>query len=324
MKKLSVVVPIYNVSDYVAKAAQCLAEQAHELLEVIAVDDGSTDGSLDVFLQNMIGVDVVAISQKNSGLSSARNAGIQVATSEYILFLDADDFLLPNAVENILGLLECESPDVIFGRYLMWTPHSGFRKAKPYNYNPPQCKQKRMEYILCDLPDPSWNAWRYICRRDFILNNELFFIEGILCEDVPWTLSVLEIADTIKFLQEPFYAYYHRRPGSIMNSANPQMLVDLNGIVTNKLQKYNCSPKLCTMLVRQSFFYISEYCLFAKQDRPMVFASYQSVIPLYKKSQVIFHSIVGLFSFSIWLYLVSLGLFTVRCLYRIFTRLKYS
>jgi glycosyltransferase involved in cell wall biosynthesis len=312
MKKLSVIIPLYNVENYVARAATSVTSQAFEGLEVVVVDDGSTDKSLDVCLRHLSDLDVVVIQQENAGLSVARNAGILASSGQYLMFLDSDDFLLPNAFENILPILDLETPNVLFGRYLRWTPDRGFWSSNPYEFAPPTDYQSRTEYILCDLPDPSWNAWRYICRGDFIKGREIFFEEGMLCEDVPWTLEILEQADTISFLQEPFYAYYHRRANSIMNTLNPQRMIDLNNIVGKRLLFYKDRPTIYKKLVWQSFFYINEYCLFKRNDRKKIWASYKEILPLYRYSTAFTHRVTGRFRNSLLFHLLSMVMFVIR------------
>ncbi|MCL1999350.1 MAG: glycosyltransferase family 2 protein, partial [Turicibacter sp.] len=118
MTKLSVIIPMYNVGEYVRRAAESLLiGGVEDWLEVIAVDDGSTDDTISICEESFGNfANFQLISQPNTGPGGARNTGITAATGEYIMFLDGDDFLLPNALQNILALLEKENPTVLFGR----------------------------------------------------------------------------------------------------------------------------------------------------------------------------------------------------------------
>ncbi|MCL2047494.1 MAG: glycosyltransferase [Defluviitaleaceae bacterium] len=315
-KLLSVIVPLFNVQDYVQKAAESLSSQAFDGLEIVAVDDGSTDDSLAVFLENLSGINAAIIRQENAGLSAARNAGINAATGQYILFLDSDDYLLPNAIKNICGLLTSQQPDIIYGRFLRWNPQKGFWGCKPYEWQPPSDRKRRTEYILDGLPEHSWNAFRYICRRDFILENNLFFEHGLLCEDVPWTLELLEKAEAIAFLPEPFYAYFIRRPNSIMNTKNPKRLLDLNDIVYKLLQKYSDRPPICRQLINLSFLQINEYCEFDKKYQKLIYQSYKKLLPLYRLSAKKIHKISSICNNALLFYLQSLALYIVKLVVR--------
>ena len=308
-KKLSIIIPLYNVENYAKKTTSSITSQAFDGLEVILIDDGSSDHSLEYFANSLPGVDVIKISQQNKGLSAARNAGILKATGEYLLFLDADDFLLPHAFDNILEVLNIDKPDVLFGRYLKWNPHTGYNKSIKYVYQPPNDKKKRTEYILSSLPEHSWNAWRYVCKRSLILEKKLLFEVGILCEDVPWSLRLLENVDTISFLQTPFYAYYHHRPGSIMSRVNSKRLIDLNATIFDLLNKYKSRPVLCSCLIKQSFLYINEYCKFKKYERKRILESYREILPLYKNSNLLLYRMVSKCHNFFLFHGLSLGLF---------------
>ncbi|MCL2363876.1 MAG: glycosyltransferase [Defluviitaleaceae bacterium] len=313
MKKLSIIIPLYNVSEYVQKAAQSIACQAFEGLEVVVVDDGSLDNSLEICLKYLSDIDTLVVKKENGGLSSARNAGILAATGEYLLFLDSDDFLLFNALEKILSTLEREQPDVLFGRYLNWSPSVGFSQCKSYKWNPPADLQRRTEYIINGLPEPSWNAWRYVCRREVILKHALFFENGLLCEDVPWTLKLLDTAKTMSFLPQPFYAYYLRRTGSIMNTRTPKRLIDLNSIVVKLATQYLERPGIYKKLITQSFLYINEYCTFNQKDRKRIWKSYKSVLPIYKNSPSKLHKIAAICNNKFLFHILSISLFSAKC-----------
>jgi len=311
---------MFNVSAYVFRAAESIKSQAFDGLEVVLVDDGSTDNSMQVSLEILKHVSTITIKQKNKGLSCARNAGIKASTGEYLLFLDADDFLLPHALKNINTALNkaVPIPDVLFGRYKCFTGKKELSSDRPYSYNPPNDAKQRTEYILCNLPQPSWNAWRYVCRREFIINNKIFFEPGLLCEDVPWTLMLLETANTIRFLQEPFYAYYRRRQDSIMNQKNPKRIIDLNMTIANLIKANDSRPNLCRVLVQQSFLYINEYCTFSRGDKKLVHNSYLAVFPLYKHSNSVLHHIAAKGANLLFFYNLSVGLFIVKHLLRMF------
>jgi len=320
-KKLSVIIPMYNVEVYVSRAAKSIAQQAFDGLEVVLVDDGSTDDSLNVCLSHLSNIETVVIRQENGGLSSARNAGINAASGAYVLFLDADDFLLPDAFENIMALFEIEQPDVLFGRYLRWSPSTGFLKSKVYNCKLPECTNLRAEYILDALPEQSWNAWRYICRREFLLEFELFFERGIYCEDIPWTLKLLDVAKTIMFLPDPFYAYYQFRIGSILNSRSSKCFIDLNNIVRRFAPLYTERPAIYRQLIGQSFFYINEYCLFNYQERKCLWQSYQKTLPLFGCSSSFLHRIAGICNAPLLFYLLSVGMLIIKYVRRSLLRI---
>ncbi|MCL1998620.1 MAG: glycosyltransferase [Turicibacter sp.] len=322
MTKLSVIIPMYNVGRYVRRAAESVvSEQVGDWLEVIAVDDGSTDDTISICEKSFGNFsNFRLIKQPNTGPGGARNTGIAAATGEYIMFLDGDDFLLPNALQNILALLEKENPTVLFGRYLRWMDGEGIIPAKQADFQPAK-NLTITEYILGVFPEPSWNsAWRYVCKRDFILENGLFFAPTMYCEDMKWVLELLgkleETARKLAFLPEPFYAYNYRRTGSIMNSTSPKRILDLTTIIAEMLPKYRERPIVCRELIWQVFYYINEYCTFTKNERRLIFAGYLRVLPMFEMSGSWFYRCIGKIQWRWMFYWLSVGLFAGKILRR--------
>jgi len=286
-KKLSVIIPLYNVEAYVAKAAESIASQAFDGLEVIVIDDGSTDNSMEVCAEHLQGVDTKFIRQENAGPGGARNTGIRSASGEYIMFLDGDDFLVPNAFDSILPILYEENPDVLFGRYHLWTPPDKLVKTSGVIEFTSDIPSQHTDYIIGGLPESSWGPVRYICRRDFVLYHEIYFDTHVLCEDVKWALLLLSNVEEhgkISFFNTPFYIYNYRRTGSTMNTYSAKRLIDLNKAIAELLIKYKDRPEICRVLVRESFMYINEYCIFPAEDKERIFESYMAALPLYKLS----------------------------------------
>ena len=316
-KKLSVIVTLYNVELYADRVARSITSQAFKGLEVILVDDGSADRSLEVCVNHLSGVDIIPIRQKNIGPGGARNTGIKVASGEYIMFIDGDDFILPETFENIIAVLEAEQPDVLFGRYMRWMPDAGLMADFKPRFTPLREVNFRVEDILEVFPEPSWNSvWRYVCKREFILLNEIFFDPSMYCEDLKWVLELLDALEKnlgrLSFLQKPFYAYNYIRLGSIMNGTSPKRLTDLTLIVAEALEKYSDRPAMCKELVWQTFYYINQYCTFPKAERKEIYRSYQKVFPLFELSRSNLYYIVSKFRNPVMFYGLSVGMFAVN------------
>ena len=347
--KLSIVIPLHNVKPYIRRAAKSITSQSSETLkaiEIVAVDDGSTDGSLDIFMSYLthMSIKIIQIKQENSGQSIARNTGIHAATGEYIMFLDADDFLLPDALINIFSALgksildkgnsnintslkstldkitlneniPTVYTDVLLGTFVCWTPGSGFHGYdNTYKFDLPEDKKERTGYIVNEIPNFTWNVWRYVVKRQLIIDKKLFFIPGKICEDVPWTLQLLENADTISFLPDPFYAYYRKRPDSTMNCRNPKRLIDLNYHIVGLLDQFHDRPEICRQLIWQSFLYINEFCIFGKLQQKHILDSYRTVLPMYGLSDIWLHKLVGRCRNRLLFYLISVGMFCIKCI----------
>ncbi|MCL1987504.1 MAG: glycosyltransferase family 2 protein [Firmicutes bacterium] len=329
--QISIIVPVYNVEDYIVKMAKSLVlQEFDEVLggfEVILVDDGCLDKSIEVAVDILQGIDVTVLKQANTGPGGARNSGIRAAKGEYLMFVDSDDFLLEGSLQKIFQLIKSQNPVIIFGRYLRWTENVGFLDNPPKLGENLQSDELEMstektspitiEYILDVFPELSWNsAWRYICKREFILQNSLFFNDTMYCEDMKWVLEILQTAENqavkFSFLQQPFYVYNYRRPNSIMNAHSPKRLIDLNIIMEEFLQIHCKRPKICRKLIWQSFYYINEYCQFDKNNRKLIFCQYKKVLPFYKLSEHFVYTLAGKMNAPPLFYLLSVVLAIIK------------
>lgn len=247
---ISIIIPVYNVAPYIQN---CLHSISHfDSIELILVDDGSTDDSvaqIQAFFKANTHLTHTLIRQPNQGPGAARNTGIAAATGDYLLFLDGDDFLLD--MPPLGG-------DVTFGRYIKYLngvplPH----KQHTFSLEP---TGNISEYVIASFPEPSWNsAWRYIVKREFILQHQLFFHPTMHCEDLKWVLELLHTCDQVKadfrFASDPFYAYNYRRKDSIMNTLSPKRTIDLNTIIKQAKQTYSNNPAILKEQVSDVFLH---------------------------------------------------------------------
>ena len=267
---ISIIITVFNAEEYLAERFEKLLSQNLDYIQLIIVNDGSTDTSDDI-CRNYFSCcsDVVYIMQKNQGLSIARNNGINAADGEYILFLDSDDIILDNCLDIIRTYLKKNKPDVLMGKYVIICNNKYIIKPNYTFPNVNSASEARL-VIYSSITDSIWNAWRYICSRLFLVNNNLYFLPGIICEDLEWTPRVLGVASCIYFIDEPFYGYFYNRPGSITREAVAKRVVDVNTIVANNVTKYiseEYGRAIVFRLIRESFLCISRYCLCDKDVR---------------------------------------------------------
>lgn len=227
--KISIVIPVYNVRDYLeCCVASALALQSEA--EILLIDDGSTDGSgelCDALAQTDGRIRVVH--QKNGGISAARNAGIQNARGDYILFLDSDDFLDSTETDAMLTKLQADT-DVLLGLYRNY-------HANGERYEPERCgafltlegsvpTEEFLRAVPADGQSCYMVAWRFVCRRDFLLENGLWFLPGIYHEDEEWTARLLDAAEAVTVTHCYFYQYRQARAGSVMADAGAKHIFD--------------------------------------------------------------------------------------------------
>ena len=214
---ISVIVPVYNVEDYLARCVDSILAQTYSNLEVILVDDGAKDSSgaiCDAYGARDSRVKV--IHKENGGLSSARNAGLEAAAGEYISFVDSDDWIEPDAYSHLMDVMEKYGAKLVCGgRYDV----DGGTGEKTVGLCPGKEEKISGEELvgrifLWDGCDSS--ACDKLYHRSILENFR--YPEGKVCEDVPVTYKIVLAAGQAAMSDRPFYNYYHR-PGSITTAS---------------------------------------------------------------------------------------------------------
>lgn len=210
---ISVIVPVYKVEEYLGRCVDSLLEQTYQNLEIILVDDGSPDNCgkiCDDYAR--LDTRVKVIHKKNGGLSSARNAGIDIAAGEYLGFVDSDDWLVPQTYEWLLGMaLEENVKLVCAGRYDVssWkgTREKGLCPSKREVISGEDLAKR---IFVWDHVDSA--AWDKLYHRS--LFQEIRYPLGVVSEDLPVTYRLALKAGRVGMLDKPVYFYFHR-DGSI-------------------------------------------------------------------------------------------------------------
>lgn len=216
--KLSVIVPVYNVADYLDWCLDSLAEQTCADLEILCVNDGSTDNSREILVRRQEqDPRIVIIDKENGGLSSARNAGIKAAKAPIVCFLDSDDRFTPDATEVILQTFANEQPDVVtFGAhcypreaaYPWLTQHLSPRDVVYEPFHP--------DLLFKEMSRPF--AWRTAVRTDFLRDNNLYFDESVAFgEDQIFHFALYPRAHKTVLISNKLYEYRVAREGSLMD-----------------------------------------------------------------------------------------------------------
>lgn len=220
---ISVVVPVYNVEKYLEKCLQSLIEQCYADMEIVVVDDKSTDRSLCIAKKYEKYNNVKVISkEKNTGLSDSRNVGIRESRGQYIMFLDSDDYVEDGCIFKIQEIVKKENePDIVYFGYSE-EYESTNKKYIKYGYVSQKDKiYTGEEFAIAELKQR--NLYAAACfgiyNREFIVRNNLYFESGLLHEDELWTPQVILRANKVYTSDYVFY-HYLRRNGSITRSGN--------------------------------------------------------------------------------------------------------
>lgn len=219
--KVSIIIPVYNVENYIAECIQSVINQDYSDIECIIVDDCSSDKSMTVIneiLSEYRGpFDFVVIRQQvNRGVSFARNSGIKKASGDYLFFMDSDDYLLsPHDISLFVKYAKLyPNVDSITGRYI------GNLESGNYLYKDDIIIENRDDYsmtilymLYCGIVNNK------LIKRSFIVDNNLFFDEGYIYEDVMWYIRSLAYLTQNIVIPEKTY-YYRPNPNGIMSSSS--------------------------------------------------------------------------------------------------------
>lgn len=221
MPEISVVVPIYNVERYLSQCVDSILQQTFVDFELILVDDGSTDNSFDICKKyERLDSRIKIVHQENEGLSSARNAGIDIASGRYIMFVDSDDFLLPGMIDELHSICTKYKADISCCDYMRCREDGAICDAKnmPTNSNVNIYIDDKMKVFL-EGKSFSVTAWGKLYRTD--LFSKVRYPIGMYHEDVYTTYKLIHLANKIAVTNSIGYVYRYNSCG-ITGSFSPK------------------------------------------------------------------------------------------------------
>ena len=224
MPKVSIIVPVYNVEDYIERCLDSLLDQTLVDIEIIIVNDGSTDRSKEKIIPyiDKYSNKIKYLEKENGGLSSARNFGIPEASGEYIAFLDSDDYVEKDMYEKMYDKAINKQSDMIECDFIWEYPNKKrIDIGKTYNNKKDMIINGRVV------------AWNKLIKRNIIEKNNLRFPEGLRYEDVEFFYKLVPYINKVSFVHEPF-VHYIQRSNSIANTQNArtkEIFVVLNNVI---------------------------------------------------------------------------------------------
>lgn len=214
--KISIIVPIYNVANYLKKSLESLSAQTYKNISIICVNDGSTDDSLAV-LRDYAKAEprIVIIDKKNGGLSSSRNAALKTVKTEFVMFCDSDDYFAPEMCEKMLEAIESDDSDIaICAQHIIYEAHEEMRESDNNYYRLKYSGKVPIDDDVIINTDVSVNS--KIFRTKIIKDNHITFPEGINNEDFYFYNAYMSLSSTATFINKGLYNYI-RREDSIMS-----------------------------------------------------------------------------------------------------------
>ena len=263
----SFVVPIYNVEKYLPQCIESLLNQAFNDYEIILVDDGSTDKSVqicDAYSEKFS--NIVVIHKKNGGLSDARNYGIRKAKGKYVCFVDSDDYWEGRyALSDIIELAEKTSPDIIRIGMKQISAADGKVISDPildfsgfYELNNIGVLRRFVETGMLKI-----SACSMIIKREFLIKNRLFFVKGLKSEDIEWAIRVYEYTPSWAFYSKNIFVTRRGREGSITSTVSYEHLVDYLKIVKNTAERLEKNENNDVRFILLSYMMYQELILTA-------------------------------------------------------------
>lgn len=240
-EKVSIIIPAYNTSEYIGKCLDSIENQTYQNIEIIIIDDGSTDNTYEIIQDRAIATkkEYKVIRQQNSGQSIARNRGLRAATGEFIVFVDSDDWLPnENDIEKMIDRIVNETADFV---------QCSFEFVKGDTHSKYYVSQKQAisgGQILIDMlnvTDLYTSPWAKIYSTSFLRSNKLFFMEGLVNEDTGFSILVASKASRVAFLHDIVYCS-REREGSTSRSSFIRMFKTMHEVLTRTKEELKQNP----------------------------------------------------------------------------------
>lgn len=272
MIKFSIIIPVYNVEKYIHKCIDSVIKQSYGNIEVILVNDGSPDNCGNICEEyHKMDNRVKVIHKENGGLSSARNAGINIVTGDYIIFLDSDDWIENDFIKRLYNYIKSNDFEVIVVSVKAYFEDTNEFQEKIYNIEEKTAKSGYEVFKYLYNKKSFWGAaWQFVVKKDFWVNNGMMFEDGIYHEDELYSPELLLLANKVGFCNNAFYVNRSERSGSIINSYNIKKEFDKVFIIKaliklsetpkfigikSELLKWRCS-QMYVGLVKSSYKYL--------------------------------------------------------------------
>lgn len=226
--KYSIIIPVYNVEKYLENCINSILNQTYKNFELILVNDGSSDSSGEICNKYKKLKNIKIIHKKNRGASDARNNGIKLATGDYVIFVDGDDYLYNNRCLEIINKeITANKCDILQYKMVNY-----YEKNDKYSFNEDLEINNNLKYldILSSLNNKGFlsiSPCNKAIKLDIIKKNNIYFEVSRVAEDIDWSFNLYNYTNSIRYINENIYVYRRERKGSVSTSKNPKKSKDL-------------------------------------------------------------------------------------------------
>lgn len=230
--KISVIIPVYNVEKYLSECITSVVNQTMHEIEIICINDGSTDNSLSI-LEDFAQKDnrIIIINQENKGLSGARNSGLKIAKGEYILFLDSDDSVESDICQKTYEKAIADNSDMVIFSVNVFDEKTSNKNDAYLSLNifPKNLKNRVFNYTDCKdfFFRIMVTAWSKLYKKELLEKNNIKFIEGLMYEDNPFWIECFLSAKRISIVDEALINYRTKSITSISPTQNDEKKMDV-------------------------------------------------------------------------------------------------
>ncbi|HEX2985888.1 MAG TPA: glycosyltransferase family 2 protein [Caproiciproducens sp.] len=237
MPSISVIVPVYNVEKYLSQCVESILSQTLKDIEILLVNDASTDHSLQIALTYQKDSRVKVLDKPHGGLGDTRNYGVAHASGKYLVFIDSDDWIDSGMLQNLFACAEEHCSDMVVFNYVRENQTDGEQRVCKLPVNFPECGPEIQEMLLAELigpdnTDTAWRkvemlgcAWRRMYRRDWFVANRLTYYDEqkIMLEDLPVTIQAHCLAKRVLVVGGAYY-HYRYNPDSLSIRYRPKKM----------------------------------------------------------------------------------------------------
>ena len=231
--KYSIIICGYNIEKYIHRAIKSVLKQSLKNYELILVNDGSTDNTLNEMEKFRAENVTIINNEKNKGLGASRNIGVNVAKGEFILYLDGDDEMYnKDTLKEIDKIIQKDNADVTF----FGVQYVGGSNKQ---YLPSAENSTKEARLSCDIffgvPSKCW-------KTKFLKENDITFLEDMYYEDMVYSMKATILAQKLSYGEFPIFKYYRNRPGSIMSTPNVRRCTDMYKMLSHMMELYTITP----------------------------------------------------------------------------------
>lgn len=235
MKKVSVIIPVYNAAKYIGRCLDSISKQSYKNLELLFVDDCGTDESITIierFITNNQEYDAKILKHNfNRGVAAARNTALDAATGDYIYSIDADDYIDPNTITEMVMAAEGTGADIVGIEWMLTFEKNGRHMVQPDIKTGTEMFRKMCRGVM------RWNLWLFMIRRSHIEDNQFRFKEGMnMGEDMMMMMKLSLSTQRVTIIHQPLYHYVNVST-SVSKVWSGSLIAQINSNV-NEIEEY--------------------------------------------------------------------------------------